>query len=113
MVWSETPTHKQVTHAFDSIRETLDHAAGTVHCLVDLRLNPSFPLAATFNGALQLQSHKNMGKWLVIGGNSTARFIGRTIASAVHNNIEWLDTEKDAYRLLQSLLSWESCLRVS
>ena len=83
MVWSQNPTHRQVTSAFDKIEQHLNSHQRDIHIIVDLRVIPSFPLGATFSGALRIQSHYNMGKWLVVGENPSAKFIARMITSTM------------------------------
>ena len=96
MVWGERPGARDVRAAFAVIMKYLDGAESPVDIIVDIRTDPSFPLGATLTGAIAPHTHKNMGCWLVVGGNAVARFIAGTLMAIGRNPIEWFDTEEAA-----------------
>ena len=102
MTWERHPTRTDTIEAFNTIRLHLRQATQPIHIIVDIRKNPVFPLAVTLNGAMQQQSHRYMGTWLVIGINPMARLIARTI-STISNNIEWFESEAEANTRLSEL----------
>lgn len=103
MTWQKHPSRTDTLEAFKQIRLYLRQASSPIHIVVDIRKNPVFPLAVTLNGAMQQQAHKYMGRWLVIGINPMARLIARTLNTMIVDNIEWFDTEAEAYQRLAEL----------
>ena len=96
MIWGERPNNRDVRAAFADIIHYLDGAEGRVDIIVDIRTDPLFPLGATLTGAIAPHSHRMMGTWLVVGGNTVAKFIGATLTSIGRNHIEWFDSEEAA-----------------
>lgn len=104
MTWRKHPSRTDTIEAFKVIHLHLRQATSPVHIIVDIRNNPVFPLAVTLNSAMQQQSHRQMGHWLVIGINPMARLIARTLSTIVANNIEWYESEAEVYQRLSILI---------
>lgn len=103
MTWTQQPQANDINIAFGTLLEVLDAAKQTVHIVVDVQAKPDFPLHATIVGAMQVQGHTYMGKWLVIGANRLSKTIGSAITTLGKDNIEWFTTSEDAYNRLRDL----------
>ena len=97
------PKGNDVSLAFRDLLEILNAAPQTTHIIVDITSNPQFQTGATISGALAVQRHRQMGKWLVIGTSSVGQFISRALMSLGKHNIEWFDTEEEAMAHLATL----------
>lgn len=103
-VWAADPNVYDIENAFAYIDQVLDRADTPVHIIVDVRSQPKLPLGKTMSNAIKAQRTDMMGKWLVIGADWRAEFIGKTISSVGKNNIEWFDSEEEAMQRLNDLI---------
>lgn len=103
-VWTENPTIEDIESAFAYIDQVLETADTQVHIIVDVSSQPKIPLGKTMTNAIQAQRTDAMGKWLVIGADWRAEFIGKTISSVGKNNIEWFNSDEDAMQRLNELM---------
>ncbi len=105
MQWEHEISREDVRPAFQSICEILDASPIPIFVVVDISSNPQFPAIETVNGAMSGPArHPKLKGWLVIGKNTLAQVIGRTISSLTgSSNIHWFD-DYDQMRsfLLQS-----------
>jgi len=105
--WDAKINPDHIPPAFDQLNTGLDSAEHPVHVLVDLRQNPTLPLAITMHEALSGPfTHPRMGIWLVIGSNQRAQIVANVITKAgFRKNIQWFETEEDAFARLEELES--------
>jgi len=103
--WERRVDGAAVSNAFKQITNCLNQSDSPVHVLVDITANPRFPLQETMHSLLNgPMRHPKMGLWLVIGANTTARFIGRfTVKMGQRQNVYWFDREGDAMAYLAEL----------
>ena len=86
MTWGSHINISDVDTAFNQITEILEQSTQDTYVLIDLRMNPKFPLNPTLLGAL-LGSHQdpNLKGWLIVGANLPTRFIAHTLARLTDN----------------------------
>lgn len=104
LVFERHPNSDDTHLAFTDLLRVLNASDEPMNVLVDLTADPSFALSATLTGALNCQRHPRMGRWVVVGANHTARFIGRAVTSIGKNNIDWVETKAEALERIESLL---------
>lgn len=103
-VWGELPTIDDIENAFAYINQIIESADKPIHIIVDVSSQPKLPLGKTITNAIHTQRMDKLGKWLVIGADWRAEFIGKTISSVGKNNIEWFATEEEAMQRLDELM---------
>ncbi len=97
MTWQRQVNAQDVERAFTAITDILKEASSPMYVVVDLLSNPNFPIGATLNAAL-FGPYRNpkLKEWLIIGSNSMAQFIERTLASVTgHRNVRWFKTQEE------------------
>lgn len=101
MTWSHKVNDKDVRNSFKEVNNLLSAASHPVFITVDISADPNFPIAATLTGALfGPYRNPNLREWLIIGSNTAAQFIERTLSGATGRVIvRWFETqsEVDAY----------------
>jgi hypothetical protein len=107
MTWETHVSSSDVSKAFLQITDALEEASTELYVIVDWLKNPKFPLSETINGALfGPYRHPKLRGWLILGGNSTARFITRTLINVTgRDEIYWFKNEAEALRYLQMLIN--------
>jgi len=101
MVWSHKVNDQDVRNSFKLVNQLLEAANHPIFVAVDISADPNFPIAATLTGALfGPYRNPNLREWLIIGSNSAARFIERTLSGATGRVIvRWFESraEVDVY----------------
>ncbi len=105
MRWEHAIHSRDVSVAFRDINERLDAADEPMYVLVDLLENPQFPLLDTIAGALWGPfRHPTLNEWLVIGTNTLARVIARSLSNATRrNNIRWFSSYEEVYAYMDKM----------
>ena len=102
--WMANPTADDIRSAFAMLYETIAGSSATIHVIVDVSSHPKLPLGETVTKALRVQNHDNMGKWLVVGADWRAEFVGSLMNNISKKNIEWFNTYTDAMQRLNQLI---------
>ncbi len=105
MLWEHTVRTADVQAAFKDITARLEAADEPTYVLVDLLKDPQFPLIDTITGALWGPfRHPTLKEWLVIGTNTLARVIARSLSNATRrNNIRWFNSYDEVYAYIQKM----------
>lgn len=109
LAWEQRVEKEDVGPAFRQLTRALDDSNDPLWIIVDLRKNPSLPLHETISSTLWGPSrHDKLRGWLVIGSNSTAQLIGRTLSKITGRfNIEWFETIDQVYDHMQKIIAQE------
>lgn len=68
MTWARIVNEQDVRAAFQQITQLLDESDSPLYVLVDITVNPNFPLITTIIGALQgPHNSPKLAEWLVVG----------------------------------------------
>lgn len=104
MVWDHDVYKPDVQSAFAEITAMLDQTDKPIYVIVDLLSNPMFPVQTTVSAAMAGPfEHPMLAEWLVIGANSTARLIARTLTTlAGIDNIRWFKSVDEALNHVQT-----------
>ena len=105
MQWSTAPDKGDVRDAFQQMTDFLDQSPTPLWVIVDVSANPRFPLSETITGAFWGPfRNKKLTEWLVVGANSTAHTIGRTLIGITRrDNIRWFGTMDEALAYLDGI----------
>lgn len=97
MLWSSKVNDGDVRSSFKEINNLLTVADHPMFVVVDITADPNFPIAATLTGALfGPYRNANLREWLIIGSNSAAHFIERTLSGATGRVIvRWFENASD------------------
>lgn len=97
MSWSSKVSDGDVRNSFKEINNLLTVAEHPMFVVVDITADPNFPIAATLTGALfGPYRNPNLREWLIIGSNTAAHFIERTLSGATGRVIvRWFETQAD------------------
>lgn len=106
LTWEHTIIPDDIAPAFRSLTRALDESTKPLWIIVDLRANPTLPILETFSSAFRGPfMHKNMGEWLVVGSNSVARTIGRTLSKVTNrSNILWMNSMEEAFNHMKTTM---------
>lgn len=97
MTWQAKIDPQDVKTAFGVIDRVLASADGPVYVVVDLLLNPQFPLSDTMFSALSSYSHPLLAEWLIVGGSRGARAIESFLSRVTgRHNVLWFDSMEEA-----------------
>ena len=105
MTWASRVNDNDVKQSFKEIDKILSAAAHPMFVVVDITSNPNFPITATLTGAL-FGPHRNpkLREWLIIGSNTAAHFIERTLSGATGRIIvRWFETEAQVSAYIQQV----------
>lgn len=97
MSWSNKVSDADVRNSFKQINNLLAAAKHPMFVVVDITADPNFPIAATLTGALfGPYRNPNLREWLIIGSNTAAHFIERTLSGATGRVIvRWFENESE------------------
>ena len=98
MTWDQHVINQDVYAAFQQINNLLNASPTTMFVMVDIRTNPSFPITATLDGALNGPYRNSQLKdWLIVGINPIAQMLEKIMASATgRRNVRWFENEQEA-----------------
>lgn len=109
LTWEQKVDKRDVAPAFRQLTQALDDSEGMIWVVVDLGKNPNLPLHETISSTLWGPSrHDKLRGWLVIGSNSTAQLIGRTLSKVTGRfNIQWFENMDQVLTHMQIVLDKE------
>jgi len=98
MVWASRVNDTDVKQSFKAVDAILTSAGHPMFVVVDITADPNFPISATLTGALfGPYRNPNLREWLIIGSNTAAKFIERTLSAATGRTIvRWFATDAEA-----------------
>lgn len=103
MTWAEHIERSDVARAFDEVLAVLEIADAPVHILVDITHNLTCPVVTTVLSARPIFQHSQLGAWLMVGENTSARQVmGLLTTMTARNNVHWFPSEADALAYLES-----------
>lgn len=104
-VWSQNINPDDVRNAMRTINALLDKTTLPLHVIIDIRQNPDFPLWATIKETMFGPfRHPNMGYWLVLGSNKTAKFIAYVLTEVSNRaSIVWFEDEASLWEYVSIL----------
>ena len=104
-IWSQNIDPDDVRDTMCTINTLLDKTSLPLHVIIDIRQNPDFPLWSTIKETMFGPfRHPNMGHWLVIGSNKTAKFIAYILTEVSNRaSIVWFDDEASLWQYVSGL----------